>query len=103
MQQGSAAVCVPTIVPYAWLNELDRRVRERVVGEVLLQDGMPVLLVDGFWHTVGADRLAHFAAQLLQPRAPLFPNRSHESGEALRRHQLQVRVPVQGAALRGFF
>ena len=42
----------------------------------------------------------HFAAQLLQPRASLFPNRLHECGQTLRRDQLQVRVPVQGAALR---
>ena len=32
-----------------------------------------------------------------------FPNRSHECGEALRRDQLQVLVPVQVAALRGGF
>ena len=67
------------------------------------QEVPSVLLVDGFWHTVGADRLAHFAAQLLQPRAPLFPKRAHESGETLRRDQLQLRVGVHAAALRGVF
>ena len=45
----------------------------------------------------------HVAAQLLQPRPSLFPNRSHECGQTLRRDQLQVRVPVQGAALRVVF
>ena len=45
----------------------------------------------------------HVAAKLLQPRASLFPNRSHECGQALRRDQLQLRVLVQATGLRFFF
>eukprot|EP00959_Pyramimonas_sp_CCMP1952_P417662 8750384-Pyramimonas_sp.AAC.1 len=32
-QQRAATVCVPSIAPRAWFHELDRRVRESVVGE----------------------------------------------------------------------
>ena len=84
MQQGAAAVCVPTIVPCAWLHELDRHVRVRVVGEVSLQDGLPAMLVDGLWHAVRADRRAHVAAQLLQPMASLC-GLSHWGAEVGRR------------------
>eukprot|EP00959_Pyramimonas_sp_CCMP1952_P246819 5158707-Pyramimonas_sp.AAC.1 len=47
VQQGASAICMPTIVPRAWLHELDRCVREHVVGEVLCHDGLSALLDDG--------------------------------------------------------